>query len=171
MKNSDMDAEISNLEIKDSNLVSDVSNLKSKDSELGSEVSNLMAKDTKLASEISSLVKNMEKLAYSCPSDWVDGGRLGCYYVATKSSKMSYSDAKKFCKSLDNRAHLVEIRSQEIQNFVESLDLSSNGVWWMGATHQEKVKFLIKTCKYISIPFTYFVFDFSPKGWTLDLGK
>ena len=64
---------------------------------------------------------------------------------------MSYSDAKKFCKSLDNRAHLVEIRSQEIQNFDESLDLSSNGVWWMGATHQEKVKFLIKTYKYISL--------------------
>ena len=48
---------------------------------------------------------------------------------------MNHHDAKKFCKSLDNRAHLVEIRSREIQNFVESLDLSSIGVWWMGATH------------------------------------
>ena len=88
MKNSNMAAEISNLENKDSNLVSDVSNLKSKDSQLGSEVSNLKAKDTKLASEISSLVKNMEKLAYSCPSDWVDGGRLGCYYqcISNQSS-------------------------------------------------------------------------------------
>ena len=52
---------------------------------------------------------------------------------------MSHHDAKKFCKSLDNRAYLVEIRTQEIQSFVRSLDLSSNTWWWIGATDQQKV--------------------------------
>ena len=45
---------------------------------------------------------------------------------------MNHHDAKKFCKSLDNRAYLVEIRTKEIQNFVRSLDLSSNTWWWIG---------------------------------------
>ena len=75
-----------------------------------------------------------------CPSGWTDGGRLGCYYVAKESPKMKYSDAKNFCKSLNIRSHLVEIRSQEIQTFVETLDLSSNGHWWIGATDQQEVK-------------------------------
>ena len=128
-----------------SQLESEISNMKSKDSELGSEisnldseVSNLKMKDTKLSSEITNLAKDVEKLG-PCPSGWVDGGRLGCYYVASKSSSMTHHDAKKFCKSLDNRAHLVEIRTEEIQKYVESLDLSSNAHWWMGATDLKKV--------------------------------
>ena len=63
-------------------------------------------------------------------------------FVVNPSPKMNYFDAKNFCKSLDIRSHLVEIRSQEIQNFVENLDLSSNGQWWIGALDQQEVKLL-----------------------------
>ena len=136
--NANLGSDISNLKAKDSKLASDISNLQSKDSNFDAEVSNLKAKDAKLASEITNLANDVEHL-YSCPSDWVDGGKLGCYHVATNSSTMSYFDAKKLCQSLDYRAHLAEIRTLEIQKFVESLDLSGHCCWWIGLSDQEKV--------------------------------
>ena len=142
-KDNELGSEISNLKTKDSKLASGIQNLKSKDSKIDSEISSLKIKDTKLSSEITKLAKDVKKLGFSCPSGWVDGQRLGCYFVASKSSSMSHSDAKKFCKSLDYRAHLVEIRTQEIQKYVESLDLSSNTHWWIGATDQQKVYIVV----------------------------
>ena len=68
---------------------------------------------------------------------------------------MNYFDAKNFCKSLDIRSHLVEIRSQEIQTFVETLDLSSNGHWWIGATDQQEVKPL---ANYYKVSYFHFYF-------------
>ena len=63
---------------------------------------------------------------------------------------MDQANAKNYCKSLDKRAHLVEIRTQEIQTFVEGLDLSSHPWWWMGGTDQlnvlEVVSYLIHLC-------------------------
>ena len=54
---------------------------------------------------------------------------------------MDQANAKNYCKSLDSRAHLVEIRNQDIQNLVTSLsDLpSDNGYWWIGGTDEQKV--------------------------------
>ena len=52
---------------------------------------------------------------------------------------MSQADAQDYCKSLDQRAHLVEIRTQEIQEFVLGLaDFQSND-WWLGGSDQAKV--------------------------------
>ena len=48
---------------------------------------------------------------------------------------MTYDDAKVYCKSLDERAHLVEIYTLRMQKFVERLkDIKSNDYWWMGGT-------------------------------------
>ena len=53
---------------------------------------------------------------------------------------MSYASAKAYCKSLDQRAHLAEIKTQEIQTFVESLpDFQSYHRWWLGGSDQAKV--------------------------------
>ena len=75
-----------------------------------------------------------------CPSGWVDGGKLGCYYTASEASAMTYSNAKNYCKSLDKRARLAEIKTQEIQTFVEGLkDINSANWWWLGGTKQVKL--------------------------------
>ena len=52
---------------------------------------------------------------------------------------MSFTDAKKFCLSLDNQAHLVEIYSEEIQKFVETINVSSHHRFWIGATDRQNV--------------------------------
>ena len=53
---------------------------------------------------------------------------------------MSYASAKDYCKSLDQRAHLAEIRTQEIQEFVEDLeDLQSHPDWWLGGIDKVQV--------------------------------
>ena len=53
---------------------------------------------------------------------------------------MNYASAKNYCKSLDRRAHLAEIRTQEIEKFVENLnDLKSHGYWVLGGTDNLKV--------------------------------
>ena len=53
---------------------------------------------------------------------------------------MNQTSAKAYCESLDGRAHLAEIRTQEIQEFVESLpDLQSYTYWWLGGNDQATV--------------------------------
>ena len=75
-----------------------------------------------------------------CPSGWTDGGKLGCYYAAKEASAMSQASANAYCKSLDQRAHLAEIKTQEIQTFVAGLaDLQSSYYWWLGGSDQAKV--------------------------------
>ena len=75
-----------------------------------------------------------------CPSGWSDGGKLGCYYFAKEASTMSHASAKAYCKSLDRRAHLAEIRTQEIQNLVVGLrDFKSYSYWWLGVSDLFKV--------------------------------
>ena len=75
-----------------------------------------------------------------CPSGWTDGGKLGCYHFAKEASTMTYFKAKAYCKSLPQRAHLVELRTQEIQGFVVGLpDFKSYSHWWLGGNYQAKV--------------------------------
>ena len=76
-----------------------------------------------------------------CPSGWVDGGNLGCYYGSWRDSTMSHSGAKAYCKSLDRRAHLTEIRTREIQTFVEGLleHYLNYGRWWLGGNDKYQV--------------------------------
>ena len=81
---------------------------------------DLKNKISKLDSEIAEL-ENI-----TCPSGWIGGGKLGCYFVAKKISVTSHDLAKNFCQSLDKRAHLLEIRNHEIQEFISKLDLSSS---------------------------------------------
>jgi len=53
---------------------------------------------------------------------------------------MVYASAQDYCKSLDGRAHLVEIRTQEIQEFLVGLeDLQSFHWWWLGGNDQALV--------------------------------
>ena len=52
---------------------------------------------------------------------------------------MSHDDAEKFCKSLDDRSHLIEIYDLEIQKIVESIDVPSYHRFWIGATDQKEV--------------------------------
>ena len=53
---------------------------------------------------------------------------------------MSQASANAYCKSLDQRAHLAEIKTQEIQTFVAGLaDLQSSYYWWLGGSDQAKV--------------------------------
>ena len=53
---------------------------------------------------------------------------------------MSHASAKAYCKSLDGRAHLAEIRTQEIQNLVVGLrDFKSYSYWWLGGNDLLKV--------------------------------
>ena len=99
-------------------------------------------KNSELDSEIAEL-KN-----HSCPSGWITGGKLGCYFVASNRPTMSRDYAKKFCQSLDKRAHLLEIRNHDIQAFIGKLDLSSAIHWWIGATDLQKVfDSFVRNCK------------------------
>ena len=53
---------------------------------------------------------------------------------------MSHAGAQDYCKSLDERAHLAEIKTQEIQTFVEGLeDLQYFPSWWLGGNDQATV--------------------------------
>ena len=57
----------------------------------------------------------------ACPKHWVDTGyyglRMGCINLnGTKS--MAWNDAQDFCHSLNINAHLVEIFSEEQQQFM-----------------------------------------------------
>ena len=75
-----------------------------------------------------------------CPFGWSDGGQLGCYHFAKEASPMGQPNAEAYCKSLDGRAHLAEIRTQEIQEFIEDLlVLQSHARWWLGGNDQAKV--------------------------------
>ena len=54
-----------------------------------------------------------------CPKDWIDAQNLkmGCINLnGTKS--MAWNDAQDFCHSLNINAHLVEIFSEEQQQFM-----------------------------------------------------
>ena len=53
---------------------------------------------------------------------------------------MSYASAKNYCESLDERAHLAEIKTKEIQKYVERLEhINSADWWWLGGTKQVSV--------------------------------
>ena len=53
---------------------------------------------------------------------------------------MSHASAQNYCKSLDGRAHLAEIRSQDIQEFLEGIEyLQSHRSWWLGGNDRAKV--------------------------------
>ena len=52
---------------------------------------------------------------------------------------MTESEAEKHCQSLDFRAHLVEIRTKEIQSFIENQKGIAGHAWWIGASDEEKV--------------------------------
>ena len=53
---------------------------------------------------------------------------------------MSHASAMAYCTSLDIRAHLAEIRTQEIQEFVGSLaDFQSYHTWWLGGNDKAEV--------------------------------
>ena len=70
----------------------------------------------------------------------MDGGKHGCFYAAKEASTMSYDNARNYCKSLDRRAHLAEIRNQEIQEFVQNLkDLKTHSYWVLGGRDSLKV--------------------------------
>ena len=89
---------------------------------------------------LSEAIDILNQTDLECPSGWSDGGKLGCYYAAKEASTMTQANAKAYCKSLDGRAHLVEIRTQEIQTFVRGLkDLQSHTYWWLGGSDQAKV--------------------------------
>ena len=53
---------------------------------------------------------------------------------------MNYNDAKAYCKSLDERAYLVEIYTLRMQKFVERLKDIKPNLWWMGATKEVGLK-------------------------------
>ena len=132
---------------------------------------DLKNKNTELASQIADLQNN------SCPSGWIGASKLGCYFVASNRPAMSsYDHAKKFCQSLDKRAHLLEIRNFGIQEFIGKLDLSSSNYWWIGATDEQKVcdifycNFLTGCSKIKSIRSSIMT-DFSSLGRTLGMGK
>ena len=75
-----------------------------------------------------------------CPHGWIDGEELGCYYFAKEASTMSHASAMAYCTSLDTRAHLAEIKTSNIQEFLEGLqDLKSYLYWWLGGSDQAKV--------------------------------
>ena len=75
-----------------------------------------------------------------CPYGWEGSEDLGCYYAANEASTMSQASAKAYCTSLDHRAHLAEIRTQEMQTFVEGLlDLQSHTWWWLGGNDNAQV--------------------------------
>ena len=53
---------------------------------------------------------------------------------------MSQADAKAYCESLDEKAQLAEIKTQDIQEFVEGLeDLESHAFWWLGGNDKAQV--------------------------------
>ena len=93
---------------------------------------------------ISAFLHYVSDLFPACPSGWVFGGYLGCYYVAKEVSTMNQTSAQNICKWLDITAHLAEIRTKEIQDFIQdfvlSLDyLQSHNYWWLGGNDKAQV--------------------------------
>ena len=89
---------------------------------------------------LSEAIDILNQTDLECPSGWSDGGKLGCYLAAKEASTMTQANAQAYCTSLDERAHLAEITSQEIQEFVEDLaDLQSHAYWWLGGNEKAQV--------------------------------
>ena len=83
--------------------------------------------------ELNSITNNFSLTECPSGSGWKNGGKLGCYYAAREASTMSYASAKAYCKDLDRRAHLAEIRNQEIQELIEDLlDWQTYSFFWLG---------------------------------------
>ena len=122
---------------------SKLSNLQKNVTELSEaiEILNLFGKQIVTFHLYSHLSDVSEFFQLECPHGWIDGGRkIGCYHFAKDASKMVYASAQDYCKSLDGRAHLAEIRTQEIQEFLDGLeDLQSYRNWWLGGNDEEKV--------------------------------
>ena len=90
--------------------------------------------------ELNSITNNFSLTECPSGSGWKNGGKLGCYYAAREASTMSYASAKEYCKSLDKRAHLCEVLTKEIRQFVEDLeDMKSYIYWWLGGSDRLKV--------------------------------
>jgi len=71
----------------------------------------------------------------SCPDGWIDGSQLGCFYFHSEENKLSWVEAQAVCEGLGG--YLAEIKSQEQNNFVESMAIieeNYSGVqsWWLG---------------------------------------
>ena len=82
-------------------------------------------------------------LSDNCPTDWIDGGENGCFFIDPNSPKLTEPEALNYCQSKDSRAHLAEIRNSEIQSFIQNRDEISGKFWWIGATDEENVHALV----------------------------
>ena len=82
-----------------------------------------------------------------CPKDWIDAQNLkmGCINLnGTKS--MAWNDAQDFCHSLNINAHLVEIFSEEQQQFMVLQALFHEDMKMKGRKRKKKIiiwKFLL----------------------------
>ena len=89
----------------------------------------------------------------NCPNGWLDARilNMGCLnFNGTKS--MAWNDAQDFCHSLNINSHLVEIFSEEQQQFMviqallyeEYSGKARN--WWIGLTDEESEGQSLQQC-------------------------
>ena len=80
----------------------------------------------------------------NCPNGWLDAQdfNLGCLMFDGNKS-MAWNEAQNFCQKLDSNSHLVEIFSDDQQEFmifnaIEYEEFSGNARnWWIGLTDEE----------------------------------
>ena len=78
---------------------------------------------------------------FPCPFHWINGNGLGCYSIDDSIYDMTQSEAESYCRAMDDRAHLAEVRTEEIQHFLEKQPGFNEIDWWIGATNTNLVSF------------------------------
>ena len=79
---------------------------------------------------------------FSCPEGWLDSPH-GCFYFATYVEAKTWHEAVEYCQELGG--YLAEVLNDETQRFLvqEAMALGTSTNWWLGATDQESVSFII----------------------------
>ena len=77
---------------------------------------------------------NFLTCCYSCPSDWINGGEIGCFHFGIESGPVDWENALLHCVEFEG-ASLAEIPNEETQKFLEEEASANHDEYhfWLGA--------------------------------------
>ena len=86
---------------------------------------------------------NFRTRCYSCPSDWINGGEIGCFHFGIESGPVDWENALLHCVEFEGGS-LAEIPNEETQKFLEEEASANHDEYhfWLGAHDYTAVSIL-----------------------------